>query len=196
MVPRYRYIGVDYEVPETLKASFLEYCSVYWGVHAKRELSDCGRLLALEVLKENYGEVSTRLLLARVRNFYVQHYNTVSPFSGLHCASFFGIIEAVAGLIEMECYDINEGDFAGCAPLVWAAWNGHKRVVEILLGRKEINPDKPDNDGRHRSHVPLSMDMREYWECYSDGKRSTPTSRIGGTELRSFLLLRMDMRQW
>ena len=31
---------------------FLKYCSVYWGVHAKRELSDCARSLALELLQE------------------------------------------------------------------------------------------------------------------------------------------------
>ena len=130
-------------------APFLEYCSVYWGVHAKRELSDCGRSLALELLKEDYGQISTRLLLAQVKHFYYYwNFYTFFPISGLHCASFFGIVEVVAGLIEMECYDINEGDFWGCVPLAWAARNGHEGVVKILLGRGEIDPDKPDNDGR------------------------------------------------
>ena len=36
----------------------------------------------------------------------------------------------------------------GQGPLSDAAWNGHERVVEILLGRDDINPDKPDNDGK------------------------------------------------
>ena len=129
-------------------ALFLEYCSVYWGVHAKRELSGCGRSLALGLLKEDYGQISTRLLLAHVKHFYYWHFYTFFPFSGLHCASFFGIVEVVAGLIEMECYDINEGDFWGCGPLGWAARNGHEGVVKTLLGREGINPDKPDNDGR------------------------------------------------
>jgi len=40
-------------------APFLEYCSVYWGVHAKRELSEYGRSLALELLKEHYSRTST-----------------------------------------------------------------------------------------------------------------------------------------
>ena len=35
----------------TWNASFLEYCPVYWGVYGKRELSGCGRLLALELIK-------------------------------------------------------------------------------------------------------------------------------------------------
>jgi len=42
---------------------FLEYCSLYWGVHGKRELSDCGKSLALELLQECHGHISTRLLL-------------------------------------------------------------------------------------------------------------------------------------
>ena len=124
--------------------AFVEYCSVYWGVHAKRELSDCGRSLALELLKQNYSQLSTRSLLARTKSFYHGRFYTASLFSGLHCASFFGISEVVAGLIEMECYDINEGDFSGCGPLAWAARNGHEGVVKILLGRGEINPDKED----------------------------------------------------
>ena len=125
--------------PDMQNAPFLEYCSVYWGVHGKRELSDCGRSLALELLKGSYGQISTKLLLAQVKYFPVWRFDTFSPFSGLHCASFFGIVEVVAGLIEMGCYDINEGDLSGCGPLGWAARNGHEGLVEILLGQGEIN---------------------------------------------------------
>ena len=133
--------------PRIQNAAFLEYCSVYWGVHAKRELSDCGKSLALELLKEDYGQIPTILLLAQVKHFYLRTFNTLFPFNGLHCASFFGIVEVVAGLIEMEYYDINEGDFWGCGPLAWAAWNGHEGVMKMLLGREEVNPDKPDKWG-------------------------------------------------
>ena len=137
---------------------FLEYCSVYWGVHAKRKLSDRGRSLALELLKEDYGEISTRSLLAQAKNFYHWRFYALFP---LHCASFFGIVEVVAGLIEMECYDINEGDFSGHGPLAWAARNGHEEVVKILLRRREINPDKPGNNGQ----TPLSFAA----ECGHEG---------------------------
>ena len=138
--------------PDTRNAPFLEYCSVYWGVHARQELSDCGISLALELLKENYGQISTRLLLAQVKDFYPGKFGTLSPFNGLHCASFFGIVEVVAGLIVTECYDINEGDFSGCGSLSWAARNGHEGVAKILLGREEVNPERPDNGDR----TPLS----------------------------------------
>jgi len=118
---------------DTPNTPFLEYCSVYWGVHAKRELSDCGRSLALELLKEDYGEISTRSLLGQANYFDPWDIVTLSPFSGLHCASFFGIAEVVAGLIEMECCDINQGDFSGRGPLASASWNGHEGVVLVLF---------------------------------------------------------------
>ena len=137
---------------DTSNIPFLEYCSAYWGVHAKKELSDCGRSLALELLKENYGQISTRFLLAQVEHFYPEGFKILSPFSGLHCASFFGIVEVVADLIEMECYDTGGVDFSGCGPLAWAAWNGHERVVKKLLEQRETSPDKPDDDGQ----TPLS----------------------------------------
>ena len=33
-----------------LETPFLGYCSLYWGVHAKRELSDCARSLAIRLI--------------------------------------------------------------------------------------------------------------------------------------------------
>ena len=97
--------------PDTQNTPFLEYRSVYWGIHAKGELSDCTRPLALELLRRDYGQISTKLLLARAKDLYFGYVDTWSPFSGLHCVSFFGIIEVVASLIEGECHSINEGDF-------------------------------------------------------------------------------------
>jgi len=134
--------------PDTRNMPFLEYCSVHWGVHAKKEISASGRSLALELLRGDYGHISTQFLFARVEGLDPRKYSSYSPFSGLHCASFFGIIQVVACLIQMGCYDIDGGDFYGCTPLVWASHDGHEEVVKILLGREEVNPDKPDNSGR------------------------------------------------
>jgi len=138
---------------DTRNTPFLEYCSVYWGVYAKRELSDCTNSLSLELLKGHYSLISTKLLLAQVQSLYLRNFSTCSPFSGLHCASFFKIIEVVTGLIDIGCYDIDRGDFAGRTPLAWAAHNGHEEVVKILLGWEQVNPNRSDNDGR----IPLAF---------------------------------------
>ena len=145
---------------DAAKTPFLGYCSIYWGVHAKRELSDYGRSLALELLKEDYGPISTKLLLEQSKRSYTMNFDTCSPFSGLHCASFFGIVEIVAGLTEMGCYDINGGDFSGRTPLAWAACSGHEEVVKVLLGQGEVSPDRADNFGQ----TPLLLAAEEGYE--------------------------------
>jgi len=132
--------------PDTPGASFLEYCSVYWGAHAKKELSDYGRSLALELLKEDYSQIFAELLFAH-EDLYLGGDNTCRPFSGLHCASFFGIVEVVASLMEVGGSDIDGESYLDRTPLSWAAYNGHEGVVEILLGCGDVNPDKADKFG-------------------------------------------------
>ena len=137
--------------PEAPGTPFLEYCSVYWGVHAKKGPSALVTSLALNLLQEYDDHISAKLLL--------EHEGQLDPwnsrtdlgaafrFSGLHCASFLGISEVVAALLQKESCDINEVDFDGNTPLTWAAFNGHGEVVKMLLELKGIEPDKPDNHG-------------------------------------------------
>ena len=128
---------------------FLEYSSLYWGVHAKRDLSDCARLLALELFDNYSNHISSKVLLNAQKFHYVLvNFDKPSRLSGLHCASFFGIVEIVAGFVEMEDCDINQTGFGNFTPLMWAALNGQEEVVKILLGRNDVNPDKPDFHGQ------------------------------------------------
>jgi len=134
---------------------FLEYSSLYWGVHARRDFSDCAKLLALRLFDNYNSHISTKILL-KAQKMGVVHVNKLSGFSGLHCASF-GIIEIVASLVEMEGYDINQMDSTGSTPLHWAARSGHEGVVKTLLGMDGANPDKPNNNGE----TPL------WWAAYN-----------------------------
>ena len=139
---------------------FLGYCSLYWGVHAKRDLSDRASLLALELLQEYDGHISGKLLLEQVE--YQDRWDSSSSFgrdpssdvrsvqychsshlSGLECASFFGITEVAAALRRMES-DINQAYIRGHAPLAWAARNGHAEVVEMLLGSRRTSLQRSD----------------------------------------------------
>jgi len=65
---------------------------------------------------------------------------------GLHCASTFGIAESAACSLEVGGRNINQNDSMGDTPLAWAAANGHEGVVKILLGRDDIDPNKPGKD--------------------------------------------------
>jgi len=138
--------------PSLQEMPFLRYSSLYWGIHAKRELSDCAKLLALQLFNSHNPHISMRILLEEQDLYrYDLNLDKLSLFSGLHCASLFGIVEIVASLVEVEGCDINQKDCVGNTPLVWAAWNGHEGVVKILLERDDVGPDKPD----HRSETPL-----------------------------------------
>ena len=135
--------------PSLHNTPFLEYSSLYWGVHAKRDLSDCAKQLALKLFDDHSNHISTRILLQAQRDYiHSFDFDKISLFSDLHYASFFGIIEIVASLIAMESCDINKIDCGGNTSLAWASRNGHEEVVNMLLRRDNINPDKPDNDGQ------------------------------------------------
>jgi len=124
---------------------FLEYSSVYWGIHAKRKLSDRAKLLALKLFGRYNNHISIKILLEEQALYgYWVDFNNTSLFTGLHCASFFGIVDIVARLLEVGGYDINQEDCVGYTPLLWGARNGHDGVVEILLKRDDVDPDMPD----------------------------------------------------
>jgi len=136
--------------PSSRDTTFLEYCSLYWGVHAKKELSGQAKSLALELFQENGGpgHLPTQFLVDRALDLDKRYFGDYFPFDGLHCASFFGIVEVVAALTEMGHSDHDGGDFWGYTPLSWAAFNGHDEVVKLLLGQEVIDPDKPGNGSR------------------------------------------------
>ena len=132
--------------PDLQNTPFFEYSSLHWGTHARRELSNCAKLLAPKLFDDYQNHVSIKFLLQAHR--YRIDFDQLSLFSGLHCASFFGIVEIVACLVEIEGYDVNQEDCIGNTPLLWAAENGHEGVVEALLRRRDINPEKADAFGR------------------------------------------------
>jgi len=133
-------------IPHPQDMPFFEYSSIYWGSHAKRGLSYRSKSLALELLTQYDNHVSATLLFNQMQSFDSPPV-TNHLFTGLHCASYFGIVEAVAALIEVEGCDINKGDCKGFTPLMWAARRGNEAVVRLLLTRGDLDLHKQDNDG-------------------------------------------------
>ena len=121
---------------------FLKYSSRYWGAHTKKDLSDYAKALALELLNQYEDHISVVSLLEQVP--YIGSIATPLLFSGLHCASFFGIAELVTVLLSAEGCEVDQRDCVGSTPLVWAARNGHELVVKMLLERKNVDPNCPD----------------------------------------------------
>ena len=135
--------------PDLQKTPFLEYSSLYWGIHAKWHLSGSAKLLALKLFDGFDNHISNKFFLkAQIPYSRAIAFDKLSIFSSLHWASAFGIVEIIASLVEMEGCDVNQKDCVGNTPLVWAAHNGHERVVKTLLARDDINPDKPADCGQ------------------------------------------------
>jgi len=126
---------------------FLEYSARHWGTHANRDFSDYARVLALELLNRYEDHISAVSLLEQEldpRN--IGFIAEPLLFSGLHCASFFGIVELVTVLINAASYEVDQQDCTGRTPLAWAARNGHEGLVKILLERENVDPDRTDKN--------------------------------------------------
>ena len=125
---------------------FLKYASWYWGRHAKMGLSDHSKSLALQLLNQSNKHIAAALLFASLCYDYIPGTNHL--FSGLQCASYFGLDEVVAAFIEMKGHDINQGDCDGYSPLIWASRGGKEGLVKLLLARDDVDPDRPDSNGQ------------------------------------------------
>ena len=134
-----------HSLPHSESTPFLKYCARYWGTHTSKDLSENVRALALQLLNRYEDHISAVSLLEQiVPPTDIGALPTSPLFSGLHCASWFGIVELVTVLINAETYELNQQDCRGKTPLAWAARNGHERVVEALLQRKNVDPNPLD----------------------------------------------------
>jgi len=120
---------------------FLNYSSLHWGIHMRKELSDRSRRLAFNLLDQYDTHISAQLLWNSTGEQYL---NSRGPFPALHCISYFGISELVTHLISTKREDVNQRDSVGLTPLIWAARYGHGEVVKLLLQQKNTQPDMPD----------------------------------------------------
>ena len=129
---------------------FLKYCSLYWGAHARREATGVVVSLALKLFDQIESHICIKLLLMnRISknsryNWYIPTNGPLIGFTGLHCASVFGIIEIVTALLRQPNPRDNKRDFLGVTPLIWTAICGQAEVAKLLLERQTVNPDKQD----------------------------------------------------
>jgi len=188
------------EVPGLHDMPFLHYSSLYWGFHAKQGLSDGAKSLAVRLLSLYENHISSALLCAEL-NFEGYRSLAGPPFTGLHCASYLGIVCVVEDLGKMKGCDINEIDCWGFTQLSWAAQRGNKEVARLLLTRDDVEPERSDNQGQtplsiasflgHESVVRLLLARGDVDPNKSDVHGETPLSRAcyGGSERVVRLLL-------
>ena len=132
-------------VPPT--APFVNYSSCHWASHAKRGDTESVKALALKLLDGYDRHISSKMLLLRGMKSRSRPFDSEgipTGFTGLHGAAYFGYVEIIVALLEINKWDVQATDFHGNTAISWAARKGHEGVVKILLGRNDVNPDTAD----------------------------------------------------
>ena len=134
-------------------APFVGYASCYWGAHARKDLSERVKLLALKLLDGYDKHVSSKLLLIHERDWWwhvsqQEGSDALGGFTGLHGAAYLGIVEIARALLETREWDLNTVDVEGNTAFAWAARKGREDVVKMLLARQGVGPDTANADGR------------------------------------------------
>jgi len=135
-----------------VSAPFVRYASCYWGAHARKELSQGAKSLALRLLDGYDKHISSKLLLIHEGDWWWHRFkkygNAAEGFTGLHGAAYLGIVEILGSLLEKKEWDVNSTDVEGNTGFAWAARKGHEDTVRVLLALPDIDPDTTSVDGR------------------------------------------------
>ena len=127
-------------LPPTLDAApqenpFLQYASSYWGHYARNETTDGVKSLALQLLDGFDSHISAKLLLrSNVLELMIGLVRLAKGFTGLHCVAYLGIDGIAKALLDMKDWDVDQADFVGHTPLIWASKNGHEGIIMLLEG--------------------------------------------------------------
>ena len=181
-----------------VSAPFVGYASCYWGTHARKELSQRAKSLALMFLDGYDKHISSKLLLIHEGDWHLSERNgnnSVEGFTGLHGAAYLGIVEMISFLLEKRKWDVNSTDVDGNTPFVWAARKGHEDTVRMLLALPDVDPDISNADGRtplmwaaECGHKGVVEELLEWMDVMIGG--------INMVKQRSHWLLSMDMGRW
>jgi len=202
------------DLPPTLlvsppQAPFLEYASYYWGVHARKELTERTKSLALQLLDRYDHHASAKLLLRKQWGWPCQtHYQnarSTSGFTGLHAVAYFGVEEVVMALLRSSDWEVNGKDFIGFTPLLWAVRNGHEGVCKLLLELGDVDPKITDNEGRtppsvasengHMGIVKLLFECKEANPDSPSGDGKTPLSLAAGNGHKDIVKLLLQCKE-
>ena len=93
--------------------------------------------------------------------------------SELHCDSF-ETIGLVTAFVKAEGCGIGRGDCTSYTPPLWAAENRHDGVVKLLLGPRNLDPDRPDKENNTPLMWGAHNGMKGLPRYFLAGKMSIP----------------------
>ena len=133
------------------KSIFLDYAARHWAEHV-RPIEETVSELALAFLRDG-DLVSCNTQVISVGNYKYSGYSQIFPqaTTGLHLSARFGLVSLSRILLTVDCKEsstcADPKDSYGRTPLSWAAQNGHKVVVKLLLETGKADVESKGNDG-------------------------------------------------
>ncbi|RDW79059.1 ankyrin repeat domain-containing protein [Aspergillus mulundensis] len=126
------------------KYPLYRYAAQNWGRHGPTDA--LSPVMVLGFLENRLNVLRSARVLLEDKAWPVP-----TDLHGIHLASYFGLEDAVCRLIAGG-HDVDMVDSLGRSPLSWAAAEGHKSLVELLLRYEAAAPDLKDASGQ----TPLS----------------------------------------
>jgi len=181
-----------------LTAPFLHYASCHWGFHARQEMTETVKRLALRLFQRDSNHISVDILLRGPAFGYLPRWGghggrrlDIFGVTGLHCISYMGITEVAIDMVNMERWDLNGRDWSGATPLMWAIRYGNYPLAKLLLEQEEVDPGLSDRWGRtplthaaeagQEEAVRLLLERGDVNPGLSDKDGRTPLSYAAGS---------------
>jgi ankyrin repeat domain-containing protein 50 len=114
------------------KYPLLGYASSNWGRHAVEATDPSIDQQVLVFLKSDPHRDAATQAIWHLEAAGYKNWDAKSGASGLHWASYFGLIKAVESLIADQA-DVDAQDSLGTTPLIYASLQGHETIVQKLL---------------------------------------------------------------
>jgi hypothetical protein len=169
----------DREFEERLRTNVLyDYAARNWGYHAYTASIAEDSILNL---LESRAKVSAASQAMMVEGDYPDYSQGVPmEMTGAHVAAYFGLVDTIMGLLK-KGHNPHLQDSYGRTPLSWAAENGHKAVVKLLLEAK-ADVNAKDNKGQtplwcaarngHEAVVKLLLEAKADVDAKDNGGRT------------------------
>ena len=138
----------------SLPWSLLHYASCYWGFHARKDVTENVKQLALRLLQRDANHISADILLREETvdflswgDRYYGRRPDLRGFTGLHCIAYMEIAEIATDMVDMKMWDLNGRDSKGATPLIWALKYGNYTLTRLLLEQEGVDPTLSDEQG-------------------------------------------------
>jgi len=111
-------------------------------------------------------------------------WSSVALCGEIHDAATGGDLAKVKALVEADPHLVSSKDTNGCTPLLLAAANGHKDIVELLVAKKADINAKENFDGCGPLHVAAVKGHKDVVEALLRSKADVDAKNtMGGTPL-------------